>query len=99
MLLLAQRQDRPNQPLSDLRGLLRFANESRFIRRYAGRTGRTGEIDARLADQLVRAAGFRNIVAHAYGTLDMARVHEAAMRGPDDLRIFLARVRDRGQAS
>lgn len=51
--------------------------------------------DAALADRLVRAAGFRNVVAHAYETLDMVRIHEAAKRGPQDLRAFLALVRDR----
>ena len=34
-------------------------------------------------------AGFRNVVAHAYETLDMARVHAAA------LRAFMAALRDR----
>ena len=52
-------------------------------------------IDAALADALVRAAGFRNLVAHAYETLDMRRVHEAATNGPADLLAFLARIRDR----
>jgi uncharacterized protein YutE (UPF0331/DUF86 family) len=56
---------------------------------------RAGVIDARLADRLVRAAGFRNVVAHAYESLDMARVHDAAMHGPRDLLAFLARLRDR----
>lgn len=53
-----------------------------------------GVIQGPLADRLVRAAGFRNIVAHAYETLDMARVFEAASRGPADLRAFLAALRD-----
>lgn len=53
-----------------------------------------GLIDAGLADRLARAAGFRNVVAHAYDTLDMKRVHEAATDGPADLLAFLARVRD-----
>lgn len=52
-------------------------------------------IDAPLADRLVRAAGFRNIVAHAYETLDMQRVHAAAKEGPADLLAFIARLRDR----
>jgi uncharacterized protein YutE (UPF0331/DUF86 family) len=56
-------------------------------------------VDSSLADRLVRAAGFRNIVAHAYDTLDMARVHDAAVHGPADLRAFLARLRDRVIAS
>jgi uncharacterized protein YutE (UPF0331/DUF86 family) len=46
--------------------------------------------DAAMADRLVRAAGFRNVVAHAYDTLDMRRVHEAATTGPADLIAFLA---------
>lgn len=49
-------------------------------------------IDAALADNLVRAAGFRNVVAHAYEGLDLARVHEAALKGPADLRAFVAAI-------
>ena len=52
-------------------------------------------VDAALADRLVRAAGFRNIVAHAYETLDMQRVYDAAKKGPVDLLGFLALLRDR----
>lgn len=48
-----------------------------------------GVVDAALATRLVKAAGFRNVVAHAYETLDMARVHRAATSGPDDLLAFL----------
>ncbi|MEW5983141.1 MAG: DUF86 domain-containing protein [Acidobacteriota bacterium] len=54
-----------------------------------------GIIDDALADRLVRAAGFRNTVAHAYEALDMARVHRAARHGPPDLLAFLAALRDR----
>lgn len=53
-----------------------------------------GVIGEPLADRLVRAAGFRNIVAHGYETLDMARVHAAARTGPADLMAFLAHLRD-----
>jgi uncharacterized protein YutE (UPF0331/DUF86 family) len=49
-----------------------------------------GIIDHRLATTLIKAAGFRNVVAHAYDTLDMARVHRAATDGPADLLGFLA---------
>lgn len=59
------------------------------------RLEKDGLIDTALADRLVRAAGFRNLVAHAYESLDMARVHEAARTGPADLRGFLACVSDR----
>lgn len=52
-------------------------------------------IDVSLADRLVRAAGFRNVVAHAYERLDMARVFQAATAGPADLRAFLAAIATR----
>ena len=52
-------------------------------------------IEPALADRLVRAAGFRNIVAHAYDTLDLARVYNTAREGPADLIAFLAVLRDR----
>jgi uncharacterized protein YutE (UPF0331/DUF86 family) len=52
-----------------------------------------GRVDRALADRLARAAGFRNVLAHAYETLDMAIVHRAAQGGPADLRAFLASLR------
>jgi uncharacterized protein YutE (UPF0331/DUF86 family) len=61
-----------------------------FRRLQAGRV-----LDTELADRLVRAAGFRNVVAHAYQGLDMLRVHEAARNGPPDLRRFITVIRDR----
>jgi uncharacterized protein YutE (UPF0331/DUF86 family) len=63
------------------------------------RLGRAGLLDQHLSSRLVRAAGFRNVVAHAYDTLDMKRVHDAATRGPADLRAFLVVLRDRATAS
>jgi uncharacterized protein YutE (UPF0331/DUF86 family) len=59
------------------------------FRRLAG----AGHLDQALADRLARAAGFRNVVAHAYENLDMARVHRAATDGPDDLLTFFAVLR------
>jgi uncharacterized protein YutE (UPF0331/DUF86 family) len=53
-----------------------------------------GVLDGGLAARLTRAAGFRNVVAHAYDRLDMVRVHRAAREGPADFRMFLAAVRD-----
>jgi uncharacterized protein YutE (UPF0331/DUF86 family) len=52
-----------------------------------------------LAKRFARAAGFRNVVARAYETIDMPRVHEAASRGPDDLRAFLRAARDLTRSS
>jgi uncharacterized protein YutE (UPF0331/DUF86 family) len=54
-----------------------------------------GVIDPALAERLGRAAGFRNVVAHAYDQLDMVRVFHAARQGPADLEAFLAALRDR----
>ena len=54
-----------------------------------------GVIDDDLAAHLSAAAGFRNLVAHAYDELDMARVYRAARNGPADLRRFLAALRGR----
>ena len=58
------------------------------FRRLAG----SGIIASDLAERLVKAAGFRNLVADAYGQLDMGRVYDAASSGPADLRAFLAAV-------
>jgi uncharacterized protein YutE (UPF0331/DUF86 family) len=44
--------------------------------------------------RLARAAGFRNVIVHAYADLDLALVHEAATRGSDDFTAFLAAIRD-----
>jgi uncharacterized protein YutE (UPF0331/DUF86 family) len=59
--------------------------------RYLARHGR---MDSALAERLARAAGFRNVVAHAYEQLDMERVHLAATSGPPDLRAFLRALAD-----
>ena len=39
-----------------------------------------------LAERLARAAGFRNLLVHAYSPLDLGRVHAIALAGPADLR-------------
>jgi uncharacterized protein YutE (UPF0331/DUF86 family) len=51
-------------------------------------------LDAALAEWLARAAGFRNLIVHAYADLDLRRVHAVAVAGPRDLRAFLAALRD-----
>lgn len=53
------------------------------------RLAEAGHLDRGLAGRLERAAGFRNVVAHAYEHLDMARIYRAAQTGPADLRAFL----------
>jgi uncharacterized protein YutE (UPF0331/DUF86 family) len=56
--------------------------------------GGDGVIGPDLADRLARAAGFRNLVVHAYAELDLRRVYYAATTGPDDLLLFLREIRD-----
>ncbi len=59
------------------------------------RLAAAGVLDDALAARLAAAAGFRNLVVHAYADLDLARVHAIAASGPADLRAFLAALRDR----
>ncbi len=54
-----------------------------------------GVVDPELAGRLARAAGFRNLVVHAYAELDLLRLHTIATDGPADLRAFLVALRDR----
>ena len=49
-----------------------------------------GLLEGPPAERLARAAGFRNLVVHGYGRLDLRRVHAIAADGPGDLRAFLA---------
>lgn len=51
-------------------------------------------LDLELAERLAGAAGFRNLVVHAYGSLDLERVHAIGATGPEDLRAFLTALRD-----
>jgi uncharacterized protein YutE (UPF0331/DUF86 family) len=67
------------------------ASYAEAFRRLAG----AGILDEGLANRLARAAGFRNVVAHAYDQLDMGRVFRAASEGPRDLESFLSVLRDR----
>ncbi|WP_219413253.1 type VII toxin-antitoxin system HepT family RNase toxin [Pseudonocardia nigra] len=54
-----------------------------------------GVIPGSLAERLARAAGFRNLIVHAYARLDLRRLHAIASSGPADLRAFLVALRDR----
>jgi uncharacterized protein YutE (UPF0331/DUF86 family) len=59
------------------------------------RLAAAGVLDDELAARLGAAAGFRNLIVHAYADLDLQRVHAIASAGPPDLRAFLAALRDR----
>jgi uncharacterized protein YutE (UPF0331/DUF86 family) len=47
-----------------------------------------GVLDRSLAERLAVASGFRNLVAHRYGSLDANRIHEIASSDLDDLLTF-----------
>jgi len=73
--------------------VLRLGTPSSYADAFR-RLERADVVGADLADRLVRAAGFRNLVAHAYESLDLKRVHAAATHGPADLLRFLGHLRD-----
>ncbi|HKI06751.1 MAG TPA: DUF86 domain-containing protein [Thermoanaerobaculia bacterium] len=58
------------------------------------RLSEAGFLEPGLAARLARAAGFRNVIAHAYETIDMERVYRVAREGPADLRAFLAALQE-----
>jgi uncharacterized protein YutE (UPF0331/DUF86 family) len=52
------------------------------------RLGERGVLSPELAKRLAAASGLRNLIAHRYGALDWARVHEVASTRLDDLLAF-----------
>ncbi len=71
---------------------LKLGTPAGYVDAFA-RLGAAQVLDATLARRLSAASGFRNVVAHAYESIDLARVHRAALHA--DLRAFLAAIRDR----
>ncbi len=63
-----------------------------------GRLAEAGVLSVDLSVRLGRAVGFRNLVVHGYGSLDLRPVYAIARAGPADLRAFLAALRDHGRA-
>jgi uncharacterized protein YutE (UPF0331/DUF86 family) len=53
---------------------------------------RAGWLDAALADQLSRMAGFRNVLVHGYDDVDLAVVEDIVHHKLDDLLQFVAVV-------
>jgi uncharacterized protein YutE (UPF0331/DUF86 family) len=47
-----------------------------------------GVLESTTADALGRAAGLRNVVAHGYAGIDVAKVHAGATQGLRDLELF-----------
>lgn len=50
---------------------------------------RHGVIDQPLAENMMKAVGFRNIAVHAYQEVDWNIVHAIAWSGPDDFRNYV----------
>jgi uncharacterized protein YutE (UPF0331/DUF86 family) len=57
-----------------------------------GRLAEHGILTSQTAEQLKRAVGLRNVVAHGYGRVDSAAVFAAGRGGLDDLRAFSREV-------
>ena len=49
-------------------------------------------IDPGLTEKMVQAMGFRNLIVHEYGKLDLGIVHRAAWESVEDLREFMRAV-------
>jgi uncharacterized protein YutE (UPF0331/DUF86 family) len=56
------------------------------------RLAEEGVVSRETAEQLARAVGLRNVVAHAYHRLDVAAVHAAATEGLGDLEAFAREI-------
>ena len=48
-----------------------------------------GVISRALGEQMIKAVGFRNLIAHEYAKLDMEKVYDVATKGIRDLEEFL----------
>jgi uncharacterized protein YutE (UPF0331/DUF86 family) len=51
-----------------------------------------GFLSADLADRMVKAVGFRNLLVHEYQKIDLQRLHKAAEKNVDDLIEYLSAV-------
>lgn len=58
-----------------------------------------GVIDHGLAARLRAAAGLRNLIAHQYGVIDVARVHDIAAKDVGDLLSFCRQLVERLQSA
>jgi uncharacterized protein YutE (UPF0331/DUF86 family) len=51
-----------------------------------------GYLSAELAERMVKAVGFRNLLVHEYEKIDLQRLHQAAEKNIDDLMLFLSSI-------
>jgi uncharacterized protein YutE (UPF0331/DUF86 family) len=48
-----------------------------------------GYLTPELTEKMVAAVGFRNLVVHEYGKIDLAKIYQSARKGIDDLEEYL----------
>jgi uncharacterized protein YutE (UPF0331/DUF86 family) len=51
-----------------------------------------GYLNPELTEKMVAAVGFRNLVVHEYGKIDLAKIYQIANKGIDDLEEYLRTV-------
>jgi len=51
-----------------------------------------GYIDAQLTEKIITAVGFRNLVAHEYGNLDLAKVYQIVHEDIEDIEFFIRTI-------
>jgi len=51
-----------------------------------------GMLESQLVEKMVKAVGFRNLVVHEYGKVDLEQVFDIAHKGVDDLQKYMASV-------
>lgn len=54
-----------------------------------------GYLDPRTTENMVRSVGFRNLVVHEYGKLELNQVFEVTQKGTKDLDGFLVSILNR----
>ena len=48
-----------------------------------------GYLDAALTEKMVASVGFRNLIVHEYGNVDLKRVYKISHQALDDLEDYL----------
>ena len=51
-----------------------------------------GYLSAELAERMVKAVGFRNLLVHEYEKINLQRLHQAAEKNVDELMLFLSSI-------
>jgi len=51
-----------------------------------------GYLDGRITEKMVKAVGFRNLIVHEYGKVDLKQVFEVAQRDIEDLNEYLISI-------